>query len=71
MIVVGANVSYRRFHPGIQTVKSLIEQGTIGKVKGVESELAMPGLLVPQTKNDIRTNLALGGGSMMDMGGML
>lgn len=44
-----------------------MESGRIGKVKGVEAELATPGSVAPP--GDIRRNFALGGGALMDMGG--
>jgi len=56
-----------RFHPAIQTVRSIVESGAIGKVKGVEAELAVSGAAPP---GDIRRNFSLGGGALMDMGGM-
>lgn len=51
----------------MQTVKSLVDSGTIGKPKGVEVEMAVPALIVP--KGDIRRDFSLGGGAVMDMGG--
>jgi predicted dehydrogenase len=56
-----------RFHPAIQTVRSIVESGAIGKVKGVEAELAVSDAAPP---GDIRRNFSLGGGALMDMGGM-
>lgn len=56
-----------RFHPAIQTVKSIVDSGAIGKVKGIEAEMAGPaGLIRP---GDIRRNYAVGGGSVMHYGG--
>ncbi|KAF9069800.1 hypothetical protein BDP27DRAFT_1383100 [Rhodocollybia butyracea] len=41
-----------RFHPAIQRVKTILDSGELGKIK----------------KSDIRFDLDLGGGAMMDMG---
>jgi predicted dehydrogenase len=68
LFVLHRIVTMMRFHPAIQTVKSIVESGTIGKVKGVEAELAAPSVVAPP--GDIRRNLALGGGALMDMGGV-
>ncbi|KAJ3781021.1 NAD(P)-binding protein [Lentinula aff. detonsa] len=55
-----------RFHPAIQRVKSILDSGELGKIKSVDAKLTAPaGAIKP---SDIRFDLALGGGSMMDMG---
>jgi len=55
-----------RYHPaGIRT-REIVQSGEIGEVKSFYARLAAPSFTF--SDNDIRFNLELGGGSMMDMG---
>jgi predicted dehydrogenase len=53
-----------RYHPLMARVLSLLAGGTIGSIRRVETELAFP---LPRF-SDIRYNLALAGGALMDAG---
>src|SRR5262249_26332603 len=53
-----------RYHPLARRVREILDSGVIGAVKRVETRMVIP-LPVP---GDIRWNLALAGGSTMDMG---
>jgi len=53
-----------RYHPLAQHVRTLLDAGVVGTVRRVETRMVVP-LPVP---GDIRWNLALAGGSTMDMG---
>ncbi|THU80558.1 NAD(P)-binding protein [Dendrothele bispora CBS 962.96] len=55
-----------RFHPAIQRVKAIIDSGELGRLKSIENKLTTPAGFIK--KDDIRFNLSLGGGSLMDMG---
>ncbi|KAF8317887.1 NAD(P)-binding protein [Clavulina sp. PMI_390] len=56
-----------RFHPAIQTVKQIVASGAIGKIVGVEADLAFPPVVAPP--GNIRRNFDMGGGATMDAGG--
>lgn len=56
-----------RFHPAIQKVKEIVDSGVIGKPKGVEAEMGLPRGMIKE--GDIRRNLSMGGGAVMDVGG--
>jgi predicted dehydrogenase len=53
-----------RYHPLARRVREILDSGVIGPIKRVETRMVIP-LPVP---GDIRWNLALAGGSTMDMG---
>jgi predicted dehydrogenase len=53
-----------RYHPLAQRLREILDSGVIGPVRRVETRMMFP-LPVP---GDIRWNLALAGGSTMDMG---
>ena len=53
-----------RYHPLMARVLSLLADGTVGSIRRVETELAFP---LPRF-SDIRYNLALAGGALMDAG---
>ncbi|KAJ4473635.1 NAD(P)-binding protein [Lentinula aciculospora] len=55
-----------RFHPAIQRVKAILNSGELGKINSIDAKLAAPAGAIKDT--DIRFNLALGGGAMMDIG---
>ncbi|KII87474.1 hypothetical protein PLICRDRAFT_55428 [Plicaturopsis crispa FD-325 SS-3] len=55
-----------RFHPAIQRVKKILDSGELGAIKNIEATLAIP--RGPLPADNIRFNLELGGGAMMDMG---
>jgi predicted dehydrogenase len=53
-----------RYHPLAELMKTLIEEGTIGRIGRIEARA-----IVPYFKpKDIRFDLSLAGGSLMDMG---
>jgi len=55
-----------RFHPAIQRMKAIIDSGELGKIKSISTFLTIPqGFVKP---GDIRLDLELGGGGLMDMG---
>jgi hypothetical protein len=60
-------IPFPSFHPAIQKFKALVDSGTIGKLKGSETELGVPSIFF--AKDDIRFKYSLGGGATMDMGG--
>jgi predicted dehydrogenase len=53
-----------RYHPLAQRMVDVVRSGELGAVRHVETRMCIP-LLPP---NDIRWNLALAGGTMMDVG---
>lgn len=55
-----------RFHPAIQRVKAIVDGGELGAIKSVEARLAIPRGAMKD--GDIRFDLSLGGGALMDMG---
>lgn len=53
-------------------MKAIVDSGELGKIQSINCEFCVP---VPLNKlffesDDVRYNYDLGGGSMMDMGGM-
>jgi len=53
-----------RYHPLAELVKTLIDEGAVGRIERIETRA-----IVPYFKpNDIRFDLALAGGSLMDIG---
>ncbi|KAL5492465.1 hypothetical protein ACEPAI_3912 [Sanghuangporus weigelae] len=59
---------HSRFHPAINRVKEIVENGEFGKLKSVSATLCVPRLVTNFKDDDIRFNFELGGGTMMDMG---
>lgn len=55
-----------RFHPAIQRVKAILDSGELGAIKSLEARLAIPRGAMKD--DDIRFDLSLGGGALMDMG---
>ncbi|KAF9500172.1 NAD(P)-binding protein [Pleurotus eryngii] len=55
-----------RFHPAIQRVKAILDSGDLGAIKNLEAKLAIPRGVMKDS--DIRFDLSLGGGALMDMG---
>ncbi|KAF9069799.1 NAD(P)-binding protein [Rhodocollybia butyracea] len=55
-----------RFHPAIQRVKTILDSGELGKIKSIDSKLGIFAGFIKES--DIRFDLDLGGGAMMDMG---
>jgi predicted dehydrogenase len=53
-----------RYHPLFARVLSLLDNGVVGEIRRVETELSFP---LPRF-NDIRYSLALAGGALMDAG---
>ncbi|KAI0930005.1 hypothetical protein AcV5_006817 [Taiwanofungus camphoratus] len=56
-----------RFHPALQRVKAIIDEGSLGKMVKISTNLGFWGNFLFQ-KDDIRFNYDLGGGAMMDLG---
>ncbi|EGN91588.1 hypothetical protein SERLA73DRAFT_148399 [Serpula lacrymans var. lacrymans S7.3] len=56
-----------RFHPAIQRVKQIIDEGSLGKMVSMSSDLGVWNDVF-FVKNDIRFDYSLGGGGLMDMG---
>ena len=56
-----------RFHPAVRRAKAILDSGELGAIKSARAALAFPNFGM-FSKDDIRYNLALGGGAMMDMG---
>lgn len=52
-----------RYHPSAMRMREIIESGEIGEVKSIDVEMLLPGLTFKP--DDIRFNLALGGGAMV------
>lgn len=55
-----------QFHPATHVVKSLVESGRYGKLKGCEATMVLPAGMFGE--DDIRLNFETGGGSSMDLG---
>ncbi|KAJ3812505.1 NAD(P)-binding protein [Lentinula aff. lateritia] len=55
-----------RFHPSIQRAKAILDSGELGKIKSIDLKFALAAGFMKDS--DIRFNLALGGGAMMDLG---
>lgn len=60
------HVLRHRFHPAVQRAREIIESGELGAIKHAEVIMDLPKGFIKD--NDIRFNLELGGGAMMDMG---
>lgn len=56
-----------QFHPSLQRVRAIIDEGSLGKIVSMHTHLAVWSSLFFQ-KNDIRFDYNLGGGALMDMG---
>ena len=52
------------FHKQLSVIKSVLEDGKIGELRCLKSSFGFP----PLSKNNIRYNKALGGGSLLDVG---
>ncbi|KXN91300.1 hypothetical protein AN958_01274 [Leucoagaricus sp. SymC.cos] len=57
----------RQFHPSLQRVKAIIDEGSLGKMVSMYTHLGVWSSVFFQ-KNDIRFDFNLGGGALMDMG---
>ncbi|KAJ3927908.1 MAG: NAD(P)-binding protein [Lentinula lateritia] len=55
-----------RFHPAIQRARAILDSGELGKIKSIDLKFALAAGYMKDS--DIRFNLALGGGAMMDLG---
>lgn len=55
-----------RFHPAIQRVKEIIDNGELGGVKEIHVSLCFPKGII--SDGDIRLDYSIGGGIMMDAG---
>ncbi|TFK54005.1 NAD(P)-binding protein [Heliocybe sulcata] len=56
-----------RFHPAIQRVKDIIDEGSLGSITSMDAHLAVWNSVF-FLKDDIRFDYELGGGGLMDMG---
>jgi predicted dehydrogenase len=63
--LVLAEAFHWRYHPLAQRLLSILESGELGELRHVEAAMCAP----EPRRNDIRWNLDLAGGSLMDMGG--
>jgi hypothetical protein len=58
------------FHPAFLKFREIVQSGDLGKIKHIDASLRIPlgiGIIEP---DDIRLHYYLGGGCMMDMGGI-
>lgn len=60
------------FHPAAQRFKAIVDSGELGTIRSIDCEFCIP---VPLNRlffesDDVRYKYELGGGCMMDMGGM-
>lgn len=55
-----------RFHPAIQRLRDIITSGELGTLKSLDIRLALPSIFF--SSSDIRFDIGLGGGAMMDCG---
>ncbi len=55
-----------RYHPYIDQIRSVVDSGAIGAVQRVEGYFNLPDGEIP--RGDIRWDLPLGGGALMDLG---
>ncbi len=55
-----------RYHPMADRIAAILASGRIGEVRHVRGEFSIPAGDIPRT--DIRWDLALGGGALMDLG---
>ncbi|MBE2182147.1 MAG: Gfo/Idh/MocA family oxidoreductase [Anaerolineae bacterium] len=53
-----------RFHPQIQAAKTLIDEGSIGKIHLIKASFGFP----IKSEDDVRLSSALAGGGLMDVG---
>lgn len=54
-----------RFHPQLEFIKQLLQEGEIGELRSLKSSFAFPPFSDP---NNIRYNAQLGGGALLDAG---
>lgn len=57
-----------RFHPAMQRVKEILDSNELGAIKSVEATMSLSKGFIGD--DDIRFKLDLGGGAMMDAGGI-
>lgn len=55
-----------RYHPYPQQIRAAVDSGAIGDVQSVEGVFNLPSTVIPP--GDIRWDLSLGGGALMDLG---
>ena len=55
-----------RYHPMAAQMRSILDGGTLGRIERVDASFEVSASFIPET--DIRYDLALGGGAMMDIG---
>lgn len=64
--VVVMEAFHWRYHPLVAQMRSILDSGILGTVERVDARFEVRASAIPQT--DIRWDLALGGGSTMDLG---
>ena len=57
--------SWNRWHPRTVRIKQLVDSGVIGKITEIDASFTYKDLI---DKNNIRTSIELGGGSLYDLG---
>jgi len=55
-----------RYHPMVAQMQAILDSGAIGEVEGADAAFDLPEGEIPM--GDIRWDLAIGGGSLMDLG---
>ena len=55
-----------RYHPLVAQVRDVLDRGLIGRIRHLEARFDLPDGRIP--RGDIRWDLAIGGGALMDLG---
>ncbi len=64
--VVVMEAFHWRYHPLVAQMQSILDAGILGAVERIDARFEIDALIIPPT--DIRWDLAIGGGAMMDIG---
>jgi len=64
--VVVMEAFHWRYHPLVTQMRSILDSGVLGQIERVDARFDVHASAIPST--DIRWNLAIGGGAMMDIG---
>jgi predicted dehydrogenase len=64
--VVVMEAFHWRYHPYAQQIRDVIDSGVLGKVERIDAVFDVPPAIIP--RDDIRWDLAIGGGATMDLG---
>lgn len=54
-----------RFHPAFIQAFDIVKGGDLGRIKSASAKFSVP---IPETEGELRHDLALGGGALMDLG---